>query len=457
MSADLRGRAVTGFALHTPERGAVEAIPEAVIALDATGAIAEVLRPGDAGHAAARREAIALRAGSILLPGMVDLHIHAAQYPQLGTALDLPLEEWLHSYTFPLEARYADTEFAGRVYGALVADLLACGTTTAVYYATIHDAATCLLADICIEAGQRAFVGRVSMDHPETCPDYYRDASAQAGIDGTRAVIAHVRGHPGNADGRVRPMITPRFIPSCTDELLAGLGALARETGVAVQTHASEGDWEHGHVIARHGMTGTASLDRFGLLPPGSVIAHGCHLSEADMRMLADRQAGVAHCPWSNAYFGGAVFPLRRALGLGVRVGLGSDISGGPLASLFETARLALAAARMLEAGTDPDLPAEARSRHAGARIDAVTAFFLATAGGGEALGLPVGRFAPGQRFDAMLLDPAAPQGMLRLWEPPEASDPARLLERLVHGTARANIAAVFVDGRPVSGAAPTA
>lgn len=454
MTPDLRGRAVTGFALHTPEHGAVEAIPEAVIEIDAGGAIAAVLRPGDAGHASARQQAISLPAGAILLPGLVDLHIHAPQYPQLGTALDLPLEEWLDNYTFPLEARYADTGFADRVYRALVADLLACGTTTAVYYATIHDAATCLLADICIAAGQRAFVGRVAMDHPEMCPDYYRDASAEEAIAGTRAVIDHIRAHPGNKDARVRPMITPRFIPSCTDELLAGLGALARETGVSVQTHASEGDWEHAHVLGRHGMTGTASLDRFGLLPPGSVIAHGCHLSATDMQVLKARGAAVAHCPWSNAYFGGAVFPLRRALGMGLRVGLGSDISGGPLAGLLDTARLALAAARMLEAGTDPDLPPADRSRHGAARIDAVTAFFLATAGGGEALGLPVGRFAPGQRFDALLVDPAAPQGMLRLWEPPEASDPARLLERLLHGTARANIAASFVDGRRVAPAA---
>ncbi len=451
MTPDLRGSAVTGFALHAPERGKVEAIPETVIEIDDLGAIATVHRPGDPGHAAAQRAALTLPAGTILLPGLVDLHIHAPQYPQLGTALDLPLEEWLENYTFPLEARYADTEFADRVYRALVADLLACGTTTAVYYATIHDAATCRLADICIEAGQRAFVGRVAMDHPEMCPDHYRDASAEAAIAGTRAVIDHIRAHPGNPGARVRPMITPRFIPSCTDELLAGLGELARETGVAVQTHASEGDWEHAHVLARHGMTGTASLDRFGLLPPGSVIAHGCHMSAEDMTLLARREAAVAHCPWSNAYFGGAVFPLRRALGLGVRVGLGSDISGGPLASLLDTARLALAAARMLEAGTDAGLPPGERSRHGAARIDAVTAFFLATAGGGEALGLPVGRFAPGQRFDALLVDPAAPQGMLRLWEPPEATDPARLLERLLHGTARANIAASFVDGRRVA------
>ena len=451
MTPDLRGQRLTGFALHTPTRGSVEAIPEAVIEIDPAGAIAAVLRPGDPGHAAARAEAVAAPPGTILLPGLVDLHIHAPQYPQLGTALDLPLEDWLGAYTFPLEARYADLAFATRVYGTLVADLLACGTTTAVYHATIHDAATCRLADLCIEKGQRAFVGRVAMDHPELCPDFYRDPSAEAAIEGTRRVIEHIRNHPDNADARVRPMITPRFIPSCTDELLAGLGALARETGTPVQTHASEGDWEHAHVLARHGMTGTASLDRFGLLQPGSVIAHGCHLSPADMRLLAEREACVAHCPASNAYFGGAVFPLRRALDLGLRVGLGSDISGGPLAGLLDAARLALIAARMLEAGTDPDLPLGQRSQQQGARIDAVTAFFLSTAGGGEALGLPVGRFAPGQRFDALLIDPAAPQGMLRLWEPPEATDPARLLERLLHGTARANIAATFVDGRRVA------
>jgi guanine deaminase len=108
----------------------------------------------------------------------------------------------------------------------------------------------------------------------------------------------------------------------------------------------------------------------------------------------------------------------------------------------------------MLETGTDPDLPPDARSRHPGARIDAATAFWLATAGGAQVLGLPVGTIAPGQRMDAILIDPAAPLGGLAAWPEMGPEAPERHLERLLHGTARANIAHVFVDGRRVAGAA---
>src|SRR5690606_18411352 len=155
------------------------------------------------------------------------------------------------------------------------------------------------------------------------------DASPEAAIAGTFEVIDHIRSHAGNRDGRVKPVVTPRFIPSCTDAALEGLGALARECGCHVQTHCSESDWEHGYVLARHGMTDATSLDRFGLLRDGSVLAHGNFLTADDMDLLAARRAAVAHCPVSNAYFAGAVFPLRSALEKGVRVGLGTDISGG--------------------------------------------------------------------------------------------------------------------------------
>ena len=456
MHEDLAGRVLRVDALHTPGRGEVEALPDALIAVDPGGVITDIRAAGSPGYDTALRAAgerlFTAPPGAVLLPGLVDLHVHAPQYPQLGTALDLPLEEWLLRYTFPLEARYGDLSFARAVYDRLVRALLAEGTTTAVYFATIHDAATCLLADLCLRHGQRAFVGRVAMDHPETCPDAYRDCSAEAALSGTRRVIEHVRAAPGNAAGRVRPMVTPRFIPSCTDALLAGLGELAREADVPVTTHVSESDWEHGFVRDRHGMSDAESLDRFGLLRPGSVLAHGCFLSDGDMGLMRDRGTGVAHCPWSNAYFANAVFPLRRALDIGLPVGLGSDISGGPVGSVWETARMALVAARLRASGTDPDLATEARSHHPGDRVDAVTAFWLATAGGADALGLDVGRFRPGQRLDAILVVPGDDTSAIAPW-PGEDEAPARRLERLVHGTSRADIADVFVDGRRVSGA----
>lgn len=442
----LRGRTLVASGFDAPERGGVEEFRDAVIEIGADGTIAAVRHPGGDGYSVPN-DALHLPEGQILLPGFVDLHVHAPQYPQLGSALDVPLEDWLHRHTFPLEARYADLGFAERVYRLLVADLLACGTTTALYFATVHVEATKLLADLCLKAGQRALIGKVAMDHPETCPDYYRDGSAAEAVAGTRAVIDHIRGLPGN-DGLVQPVVTPRFIPACSDAALRGLGALAQETGCRVQSHVSESDWEHGHVQARHGCSDAQSLYHFGLMTPGSVFAHGNFLSPPDMELLRSNRSGVAHCPLSNAYFAGAAFPLRAALDRGLRVGLGSDISGGPAGTIWETARMAVAAARMLESGVDPDLPPAQRSAHPGARIDMATAFHLATAGGAAALELPVGSFRPGLQFDAMLIDPTAPQGTLRLWP---GQSGALLLERILYGTSRANIARVWVSGRQVA------
>ena len=323
---DLRGRRVLATGFHTPDAGSVADFARAVIDIGPDGVVRSVTAPGEAGYDPA--EALDLT-GALLIPGLVDLHVHAPQYPQPGTARDVLLEDRLQRYTFPLEARYADPDFARGVYAGLIDDLLAAGTTSAVYFASIHDAATCLLADLCIEKGQRALVGRVAMDHPDN-PPFCRDADAAAAVAGTRAVIAHVRAHPGNGDGRVRPIITPRFIPGCTDACLAALGALAAETGGAVQTHVLESDWEHGAVLARHGMSDTESLDRFGLVTPHGVLARGVFPSPGDLALIRARGAGVAHCPVSNACFAGAVLPLRRVLAAGVRVDLGADIPGAP-------------------------------------------------------------------------------------------------------------------------------
>ena len=216
--------ATTGFALrgtfmHAPRRGEIEIMEDAVVSVDARGSIDAVHRPEEAGHAAAvadarRRDALQeLREGQYVLPGLVDLHIHAPQWPQLGKALHLPLYEWLLQCTFPLEAKYADRAFAERVYTSLVDTLLANGTTTAVYFATVHVESTMRLADICLAKGQRALVGKVAMDDAEQCPDYYRDASAAAGIEGTRDLIAYVRAMPGNEDRPRAPGDHPALHP----------------------------------------------------------------------------------------------------------------------------------------------------------------------------------------------------------------------------------------------------
>lgn len=448
---DLRGRTVRGNFFHAPIVGELDSLVDALITIDTNGIIAAVHRPGDADYASALAAAgdqlVQLPADHYALPGFVDLHVHAPQYPQLGLALDEPLEVWLQKYTFPLEARYADLDFARPRYTALVEDLLANGTTTALFFATQHREATELLADICIAKGQRALVGKVVMDDPAACPDDYRDASPEAAVADTRAVIDYIRAHPNNADQRVLPVITPRFIPSCTDAALIGLGQLASECGCHVQTHCSESDWAHGHVLARYGVTDAEALDRFGLLTRRSVLAHSNFLTDADMDRLVAREAAVAHCALSNVYFANAVFPLRRALEKHLHVGLGTDISGGPSASMFNACQTTVQASRLLQDGVDPTLPAGERGTPNSA-IDLKTAFHVATAGGGIALDLPIGVFAPGYKFDAMSIDTAAPTGGIRLFE---TTEPTAIFEKILYGASRANIAQVWVDGARVS------
>jgi guanine deaminase len=445
-------RAFLGNALHTPTRGQLEFLPDALIEVGSDGVILGVHReqsPQMSAVAARHRAAgtlVTLRKGQYLLPGLVDLHVHAPQWPQLGLALDLPLEEWLQAYTFPLEARYADTAYAQTVYEDLVDALLANGTTTAVYFATIHLAATRTLADICLKRSQRALIGRVSMDDPAQCPGFYRDSSAAVAETETRAFISYVRSMPGNSSGLILPVVTPRFIPSCTDELLTRLGRVARETGCHVQTHCSESDWEHEYVLARCGVTDTAALNGFGLLSRRTILAHGNFIGDADEDAILHAGAGIAHCPLSNVYFSDAVFPLHRMLTRGVHVGLGTDIAGGASPSILENARHAVIASRILESGVDPTLSRTQR-RSPGSRIDAVTAFWLATAGGGIALDLSIGLFREGYQFDAIVLDGQRPESNLHLGQD---AAPDEILQKVVYHATRNDIVEVWVANRRV-------
>jgi guanine deaminase len=445
-------RAFRGTFLHAPQRGRLECLKDALIVVAANGAISAVYA-GESAAASAEAERLA-QGGNLVtlgpkhyvLPGMVDLHVHAPQWPQLGEALDLPLEEWLQKFTFPLEARYSDTAFAMRVYESLVSNLLANGTTTAMYFATVHLEATKALADICLRRSQRALIGRVAMDNPDQCPDFYRDRSAEVAERETRELISYVQALPAG-QGLIYPVITPRFIPSCTDELLVRLGRLAQETGCHVQTHCSESDWQHQYVLKRCGRTDTAALDSFGLLSRRTVLAHGNFVDDADAAVICERGAGIAHCPLSNVYFSDAVFPLRRILDAGVHVGLGTDIAGGASPSVLENARQAVINSRLLEAGVDARVKRTKR-RQPGSRIDALTAFWLATSGGGIALDLPVGVFAPGYQFDACVLDTAAPHSNLRV---ADDDAPEAVLQKIIYEAARANISQVWVANRQVA------
>ncbi|WP_427138027.1 guanine deaminase [Psychrobacillus psychrodurans] len=338
------------------------------------------------------------------LPGFVDLHVHAPQWAQAGTALDIPLNDWLNTYTFPIESRFADLDFANKVYNDVVSTLLANGTTTVLYFATVHKEASILLAQICAEKGQRGLVGKVVMDNPEENPDFYRDTDTNTALADTEEFILAVKELGETSKQGVYPVVTPRFIPSCTDEALQGLGNLAAKYNTHIQSHCSESDWEHKYVQDRFQKNDAFALNDFGLLSDKSVMAHCNFISDEDADLFVETGTAIAHCPISNAYFANSVIPIAHFHSKGVEIGLGTDISGGFSPSLYDNIKQSVISSRMLEDGVNTKLPADERGVP-GSRVTVKEAFYLATVGGGDSLSLPIGRLAENYIWDVQVID----------------------------------------------------
>ena len=407
-------------------------LQDALVEINQTGKIIAVLTPNDADYQGHLRQAQAdgrlnkLTPGQVLVPGFVDLHVHAPQWPQAGHALDKPLNEWLNDYTFPLEAKYEDLEFVQTVYHALVHTLLADGTS--------FSAPSTLRPTWSWPASAwiRAYGAR-SGGWRWIIPTYYRDRSSEEAIAETERFIQALELLGQDEPLAPLPVITPRFVPSCTDETLAGLGKLAQKYDLPIQSHVSESNWEHQYAIDRFGIHDAEVLDRFGLLTDKTVLAHGTQLTEADAKLLHERGTALAHCPISNAYFGNGVLPVKQLLAAGNEVGLGTDISGGYSPSLYDNIRHAVALSQVRTDGvTNADHGAP------DSRISMPTAFYLATKGGAEALNLPVGAIEAGRQADLQILTDPHP------WP---SESPLERFERLMYQANRSTVAAVMVNG----------
>ncbi len=442
--------AVQGTAFYSADWDKAVCIKNGLFCIDEKGFIEGVYKEEDKAYKTVREKYLAdgclkiLGETEAMLPGFVDLHLHAPQWPQAGTALDRPLEVWLGEYTFPLEAKYRDLEFAYKVYQDVVKTTLSHGTTTALYFATVDREPSVLLARLCGELGQRGLVGKVVMDDPAANPGFYRDASWEDGVKETERFIDEVLEFQDSFKQRVYPVITPRFIPSCTDESLKGLGKLAGKYGVHVQTHCSESDWEHQLVKERYGVNDAQALNRFGLLTDKTVLAHAVFLGMEDVKLLAEKKASIAHSPLSNAYFAGSVLPFREFRDQGVNIGMATDISGGYSPSLYHAQRQAVISSRMLNEGADPGLPAGSRGRKDSA-IALNHAFYAATVGGGTALGLKVGKLEKGYSFDVQIVDYG--EGIPRFCPEKREED---LLHKILLLTESRSIKEVWVQGEKV-------
>ncbi|KAL7788969.1 hypothetical protein V8C37DRAFT_387415 [Trichoderma ceciliae] len=350
--------------------------------------------------------------GQFFFPGFVDTHIHASQYANAGIFGRSSLLDWLETYTFPLEASLEDLAKARRVYSRCIRRTLSHGTTTAAYFATIHVAATNLLADLCLCMGQRAFVGRVCMDGTELNPAHYRDASAKESLQATQQTIDHVRKIDPGFD-IVSPILTPRFAPSCSREAMTGLARIHRETGLPIQTHISENPGEVQLVAQLFPETDSYAdvYDRFGLLTPRTVLAHAVHISEEEATLIAQKGSKISHCPCSNTCLASGQAKVRWMWDKGIDVGLGTDVSGGYSPSILEAARQAAMVSRHVAVGID--IPqgggaaaVEMEREKERVKLTVEEVLYLATRGGARCVGLEhrIGGFEVGMEWDAQLV-----------------------------------------------------
>jgi guanine deaminase len=273
-------------------------------------------------------EVVDLGRKTLLTPGFVDTHLHAPQLEMIGS-YGGHLLEWLNRYTFPTEAKFSDPGHARKVAQALFEELPRNGTLCALIFSTIHRQATSIFFEEAERRGFRAIVGKTMMDR--NAPEALIEEADEA-YENSRALIREWHGR-----GLLRYAVTPRFAPTSTPELLDVAGRLVREhEGVYVQTHISENLHEVAWVRELFPEAEYADVyDAYGLLTERTVLAHGVHLTEEELDLLARRGARIAHCPNSNLFLGSGLFPLHHVLGSGVRVGLGTDIGAGTTPSMF--------------------------------------------------------------------------------------------------------------------------
>lgn len=326
--------------------------------------------------------------GNLIIPGMVDLHLHAPQYAYRGTKMDLPLLDWLNSNTFPEEAKYEDMNYAKAAYKNFVEDLKESPTTRAVIFATLHKEATLCLMDLLEKSGLETMVGKVNMDR--NSPDYLTEHSAEEALENTRNWLQAIP-----EDYRhCHPILTPRFTPTCSDALMEGLGKIKKEKGIPLQSHLSENKAEIAWVkeLCPDTKNYGESYDRYGLLQH-SVMAHCVHTREDELELLKERECYICHCPQSNTNLQSGVAPVKHFLEKGAKLGLGTDIAGGANLSMFRAITDAIHASKLRSCLLLED-----------AAITLEEAFYMASLSGGGFFG-KVGSFLTGYEADFLVYE----------------------------------------------------
>jgi len=361
----------------------------------------------------------------LILQSFADAHLHAPQYPMLGMGMDLPLLDWLNTYTFKTEARFADTAYARRTSRRLAQDLLAVGTTRVAMFSSAHTDATLVLMEELERAGLAGYVGKVNMDRN----------GGQVQETTEESVAETLRWLEGCHFAHVQPILTPRFTPACTDALMEELGKLSQARGLRVQSHLSETPSEGAWVreLRPECQQYWETYASCGLWKRGTLMAHCVHSDAREQEAMVRDGVVAVHCPASNVNLCSGTAPVRELLERGVTVALGSDIAGGDQLAMNQVAVSAIRASkgRSLETGE--------------AFLTVPEAYYLASGAGHACLGGRAG-FQVGDKLHAVVVDDSTmpePARELRLGE---------RFERAVYLMERRHIRAVYSEGEKVLG-----
>lgn len=323
---------------------------------------------------------------SLISAGFLDSHVHFPQTPMIG-AFGEQLLDWLNTYTFPMERRYADKTFASAVAKMFLNECLKNGITTSCVYCTVYPQSVDALFEEADRLGMRIAGGKVMMDR--NAPDYLLD-TAQTSYEESKALIEKWHGH-----NRIMYAITPRFAPTSSPEQLAVAGALWDEyPDCYMQTHIAENleeiEWVKSLFPERKGYLDV--YDHYGLCRPRAVFGHGIHLTEDELCTMHQTGSAIAHCPTSNFFLGSGFFNARLAMQeeRPVRVGIGTDLGAGTSFSMLTTLNEAYKAAQLNDYA-----------------LTAAQAYYMATRGTAQAMYIDdkVGSIALGMEADIVVLD----------------------------------------------------
>lgn len=381
---------IEGPVIHALDIGTLELIENAYITVEG----GRILSVSKEKPLQSYQNHIKLQKHQFLVPGFIDTHHHAPQTQNMGLGLDWQLLDWLEKITFPREESFGirpDDDIRVE-YHEMAQRLLRAGTTTCVYFGSLQVPANKLMVEEVAKSGQRAFIGKVCMD--QNSPATYCE-STDDNIKGTVEFIDFIRklGNP-----RIKPVVTPRFAPTCSMPLMKELGSIAKKHQCHIQTHISENKNEIAWVHELFpGYENYASVyDDANLITENTILAHAIHLTDAEKSLVHDRKASISHCPNSNFAINSGCLCVRDLLNRGIKVALGTDISAGYSPSILDACRQAIIASKCKNF-ENPDF----------APLTAAEAFSLATLGGAIAVNAAheLGNFQAGKQFDALIID----------------------------------------------------